>query len=83
MWNDFVKQEMTCWRDFHNYWIKRARDENLPLYHFRFEDITKDPKQVLMDVFSFSLAKESVQGTLIEAKVDYLMAKKKEGTMTT
>lgn len=36
-----------------------------------------------MDVFAFSLDKENVQGTLIEAKIDLLIRKKAEGSMKT
>ena len=37
-WKDFVKQEITNWRDFHRYWI--ATND---VYFVRFEDLTKDP----------------------------------------
>jgi len=68
-----VKQEISCWRDFHNFWIAKARDENFPVYFFRFEDITKDPKSVLEEVFAFSLEQESIQGTFVESKIDLLI----------
>ena len=78
-----VKQELSCWRDFHNFWVKKARDENIPVYFFRFEDITRSPKEILMDVFAFSLDQENVQGTLVESKIDLLMRKKAEGSANT
>lgn len=78
-----VRQEISCWRDFHNFWVKKARDENFPVLFFRFEDIMQDPKKVLMDVFAFTLDRPSVEGTLIEKRIDYLIRKKAEGAMQT
>ena len=43
------------------------------MYFFRFEDITKDPKSVLEEVFAFSLEQESIQGTFVESKIDLLI----------
>ena len=74
---------MSLWRDFHNFWIKKAREENYPVYFFRFEDITKEPKPVLMEVFAFSLGQQSLQGTLAEAKIDLLMQQKAAGAAQT
>lgn len=78
-WQNLVKQEISCWRDWHNFWIKKAREENVPAYFFRFEDITKNPKDILMNVFAFTLNQSSVSGTLIESKIDLLIRKKAEG----
>ena len=78
-----MKQEITCWRDFHNLWIKKARDEGVPVFFFRFEDISRDVKPVLMDVFAFCLDRPNVQDTLIEAKINLLLKQKNEGTVKT
>ena len=51
----------------------------MPAYFFRFEDITKNPKDILMNVFAFTLNQSSVSGTLIESKIDLLIRKKAEG----
>ena len=82
-WANLVQQEISCWRDFHNFWLHKARNESVPVLFFRFEDITKDPKPVLMDVFAFTLGRESVAGSLIEGKIDFLMRKKAAGAMQT
>lgn len=78
-----VKQELSCWRDFHNFWIHKAKVEGVPVFFFRFEDITRSPKDILMQVFAFSLDRPSVEGTLVESKIDLLMKKKAEGTANT
>ena len=82
-WHNLVKQEVTCWRDFHNFWISQAREGGIPVYFFRFEDIIKDAKPVLMDVFQFSLDGRPVERTKVEAKIDFLMRKKAEGAIKT
>jgi len=64
-------------------WIKKAQEEHYPVFFFRFEDITRDPKPVLMDVFAFSLGFKSVAGTVVESKIDYLMRKKAVGKIQT
>jgi len=47
-WDALVKQELTAWRDFHNYWIER---KDVPIYFFRYEDLTNDPKATLTKIF--------------------------------
>ena len=52
-WARLVKNEITCWRDFHAKWLSIAQTH--PVYFFRFEDLTSDPEAVLREVFCFML----------------------------
>ena len=74
-----VKQEITAWRDWHAWWIETVQSEKGQAYFFRFEDLTSDPKSVMTDVFKFSLAVDTLECTVIEKRIDLLLAQKKEG----
>lgn len=78
-----MKQELSCWRDWHDYWVRKARDENFPVLFFRFEDLVSQPGEVLKEVFAFSLGVQSVQNTLVGKKIELFMRKKAEGTAKT
>ena len=34
-WDDFIKQEITVWNDFHGFWINTS----IPVHIVRYEDI--------------------------------------------
>ena len=34
-WNEFIEQEITVWKDFHEFWMK----SKIPVHVIRFEDI--------------------------------------------
>ena len=65
VWDSYIKQEIGVWRDFHRYWLKYP----IPTHIVRFEDLIMKPKDTLMDVFSFLLDNDRLEGTLIEALV--------------
>jgi hypothetical protein len=35
VWNEFIEQEVTVWRDFHEFWLKAK----IPVHIVRYEDI--------------------------------------------
>lgn len=37
-WNEFIEQEVTVWRDFHEFWLKAK----IPVHIIRYEDICKN-----------------------------------------
>jgi hypothetical protein len=38
-WSRFQKADTEAWNLWHNYWIRKAKDTEQPIYFFRFEDI--------------------------------------------
>ena len=74
-----MKQEITTWRDWHDFWIKSATERKIPVYFFRFEDLTADPGPILTDVFKFALAQDNLAGTLLEKRIALLCQQKSEG----
>ena len=52
------------------YWIKKAEETNCPIYFFRFEDVLLNPRQELQNLFKFILGMESLEGTVIERRIE-------------
>ena len=57
-------QELSCWKDFHEFWLaEAAKEDGVPVHFIRFEDLTADPLTVLSGVFEHVLEVESLEGT--------------------
>ena len=65
-WAEFIEQEITVWRDFHNFWLKAK----IPVHIIRYEDIVINPIPVLKNLCCFLLNVESVEGTKIEKYIE-------------
>ena len=72
MWTEFVEQEITVWKDFHDFWIKAK----IPVHIVRYEDITKNPKPTLMGVLKFILNEKDLSNTRIEKYIDLATGEK-------
>jgi len=56
---EFVQQEITVWKDFHQFWIR----ENIPIHIVRYEDIMQNPETVLKKAVEFILDVDDISGT--------------------
>ena len=79
-WKDFQKQCSTAWKIWHDYWIKVAEDSSKPVYFFRFEDILANPREELTKLFKFILALDSLEGTVIERRIEEVLKMDKKST---
>ena len=61
-WAEFIEQEISVWKDFHNFWLKAK----IPVHVIRYEDIVLNPVPTFTDLCCFLLNVQSVQGTRIE-----------------
>ena len=66
-WQKFVRQEISNWRDFHNYWKEQPN-----VYFVRFEDLRQDPQSVLEGVFKYIFDLKTLDGTQLKANIDLL-----------
>ena len=57
------------WKKWHEYWINKAKQQDVPILFFRFEDLLSDPQTTLSDIFSFALKVENIKGTVIEKRI--------------
>lgn len=57
-----------------NYWINVAKKKETPVYFIRFEDLTSNPKETLSDVFSYFLDVDSIEGTIIEKRIEEIIS---------
>ena len=49
--------------------IKLAKEQTVPLYFFKFEELIKTPKESLENVFKFLYDVEDITGTVIEKRI--------------
>lgn len=69
LWDRFFELDVLLWAKWHDYWIKIAREGNIPIYFFRFEDLLLDPEPVLKDMFKYILGVENVDESVIEKRI--------------
>ena len=65
-WDVWFESDVKMWVEWHEYWLKIARESKIPVYFFRFEDLLIQPEGILKNMFKFILAREDIDGTVIE-----------------
>jgi hypothetical protein len=65
-WTDFIEQEVTVWKDFHDFWI----NARLPVHIIRFEDLLERPRQCLTSMFKFIIGNTDFENTLLERYIE-------------
>lgn len=70
IWDDFIVQETTVWRDFHNYWLRS--DLPIETYFVTYESLLESPKQTLSGLFQYLLSVPSIEGMAIASRIDNL-----------
>lgn len=66
-WEAFVKQEISIWREFYDWWMLQPF---VPTLVIRYEDLIEHPAKVLKQMFAFLLNVKDVTGTLISTLID-------------
>lgn len=69
-WEAWVQNEITVWRDFHNYWMK----QDVPLHIIRYEDLLNRPGEVIPDLMKFVFNVPQIDGTLLQSYIDIAVA---------
>ena len=59
---------------WYSYWFKFAETSDVPVYFFRFEDVIANPGKELKEIFRFILGMQSIEGTVIEHRINEVMA---------
>ena len=44
--------------------------ENVPVHYLRFEDLVREPRETLTDLFKYLLGAESLEGTVAEHRIN-------------
>lgn len=50
-WSEFTRQEITVWKDFHEFWMKAK----IPVHIIRYEDILQHPRFAFTSLLKFIL----------------------------
>ena len=62
MWAEFIQQDITVWKDFHDFWI----NAKIPVHIIRYEDIVASPEPTLKNLLQYILNVKDLTGTKIE-----------------
>jgi len=65
-WAEFIQQEISVWKDFHDFWLKAK----IPVHVIRYEDVVLAPRPTLCELFKFILNVNTLEGTRIEKYVE-------------
>lgn len=60
-WGEFIEQDITVWKDFHEFWI----NAKIPVYIIRYEDIVANPEPTLKGLLEFILNVEDITNTKV------------------
>lgn len=55
-WTEFIQQDITVWKDFHEFWL----NSRVPVHIVRYEDLVKDPQPTLEGILKFALNASSL-----------------------
>ena len=56
-----MEQEITVWKDFHDFWLKAK----IPVHLVRYEDIIQRPVETMTELIKFIFNTEKVDETLL------------------
>ncbi|CAI2367336.1 unnamed protein product [Moneuplotes crassus] len=73
-WEKFVDQEISVWREFHDYWML---EPTIPTLIVRHEDLIDKPKRVLNSVFKFLLG-SNLEDTLVSHLIEKATEEEKQ-----
>ena len=62
VWGDFVTQDISVWKDFHDFWL----NAKIPVHIIRYEDIVQTPEPTLKSLLEFILNVDTISGTKVE-----------------
>ena len=68
LFEEFVKQEIEIWKDFHEYWMTGPLP--IPTLLVKFEDLKTKSTETLNQVFKFLLNTDDLTGTRIESLIN-------------
>lgn len=60
-WAEFIQQDITVWRDFHEFWT----NAKIPVHIIRYEDIVSNPKPTIKALLEFIMNVEDITGTKV------------------
>jgi hypothetical protein len=61
LWSEFIQQDITVWKDFHDFWI----NAKIPVHIVRYEDIVSSPEPTLKSLLEFILNIKDISGTKV------------------
>ena len=73
-WKQFQTACVEAWNQWHNYWVDLAKKSDAPIYFFRYEDVLANPRQELQSLMKFILGMDSIEGTVIEQRIEDVLA---------
>ena len=60
---------------FNDLYINAAKDKQVPVHIFRYEDLVSNPQKTLEGIFCFMLGVPSVEGTVLQKRIKDVVGK--------
>lgn len=60
-WFEYVENEITVWRDFHEFWL----NAEMPVHIIRYEDMVKRGRFAMTELMKFMYKLEDLEGTVV------------------
>lgn len=80
-WFDsFIKSGVMLMKEFQNDCLERIKNNKVPIMFLKFEELRKEPKEHLTDVFRFLLCKKDLSGSYVEHRIEEVLAMGHEAT---
>ena len=73
-----INKEIDIWIDYHYYWIRKAKDNDFPVYFFRYEDMITNPKEAMEEFFACILDVQNVENTVCQKLIEENLSKGRE-----
>lgn len=65
LWNEFIEQEITVWKDFYDFWLQ----SKVPVHIVRYEDLVGSPCETICNMLRFIMNVHTIKGTRLEQYV--------------
>lgn len=70
LWDKQVKHDVKMLQKYYDEMFKLYRERNVPVYFVKYEEMLAEPKATLRSIFKFLLNVNTINGTIIEKRIN-------------
>jgi hypothetical protein len=70
LWDKQVKHDVKMLQKYYDEMFKLYRERNVPVYFVKYEEMLAEPKATLRSIFKFLLNVNTINGTVIEKRIN-------------
>jgi hypothetical protein len=65
---------LKLFKEYHDLLIQEAEERKIPIHFLRYEDLVSNPSETLTSIFKFILGVDSLEGTVLQKRIDNTVA---------